>query len=334
MRFPATTSLADLPWFDLADGRLVLADPDVPPIVDVHCHLALSFLRRPTVDLRRETLLTETYLPAGSAFDLDLYANRSLTPDDLDRLTRDLTLHSLGPTGMRATHTIANLARDMADTGIAHSVLLAIDLPWRLSRNALTWLALVRGDARFTVFGSVHPFDSRVAWRLDRQVAMGARGVKVHPAVQLVAPSAQRCLSAYRMCGERGLPVFFHCGPVDIETRLGRRLSQVAGYERAVAECPETAFVLGHSGALQFDDALRLAATYPNVWLDLACQSLPAIRAAMARAPHDRLLTGSDWPFYPQSHMLAKVLVASEGDPGTRSAVLQLNAARLLGRAA
>ena len=67
--------------------------------------------------------------------------------------------------------------------------------------------------------------------------------------------------------------MFFHCGPVDIETRVGGA-SQVVKYERAVAECPDTTFILGHSGALQFDVALRLAREYPNVWLELASQTL------------------------------------------------------------
>jgi hypothetical protein len=63
--------------------------------------------------------------------------------------------------------------------------------------------------------------------------------------------------------------VFWHCGPVGIETPLGRKLSQVRRYEAPIAAHPGTTFVLGHAGALQPGEAIRLAKAYPNVWGEL-----------------------------------------------------------------
>jgi uncharacterized protein len=230
---------------------------------------------------------------------------------------------------MRATHTLPNLLHEMADLGIVHSILHAIDYPL-ISCNAETWLALAAGRRDVTVFGSVHPFGPFMATHLDRQVKKGARGVKVHPAVQLVGPEHPRAQRLYQLCGERRLPVFFHCGPVGIEPEAGRRRSQVNRYEPALAEHPETTFVLGHSGALQWEAGLDLACRYPNAWLDLASQSLGAIRTILERGPADRLVLGSDWPFYHQATAVAKVLLATEGDPALRRRVLHDNAARLL----
>lgn len=161
---------------------------------------------------------------------------------------------------------------------------------------------------------------------------MGAKGIKVHPAVQLVKPDADRCMALYRACGERDLPVLFHCGPVDIETPPQRYLSQVRHYERAIAECPGTRFVLGHSGALQMDEALGFARRYDNVWLELASQSVSHVRRLVEAAPTDRVVFGTDWPFYHQATGLAKVLIATDGDLDARRRVLHDNAAALLGR--
>ena len=249
--------IAGLPYFKrLAGDRIGLADPSVGPIIDVHTHLAMAYIRPLSVDLHRADAPTEHYLPMrGRRIDLEVYINRNFTPEDLKSMKRDLTLMSLTAKGMRRTHTIPNLCREMADLGIAKSVSLPIDYPV-LSDNAVVTLETLKGRKEFIAFGSVHPYAREVEKKLDRQLALGARGIKVHPAVQAVRPDNRRCLRLYRLCAERGLPVMFHCGPVGIEPRLGRYLSQVVFYEKALAESPETLFVLGHSGALQMEKAL------------------------------------------------------------------------------
>ena len=329
-RFDSLRDLAKLPWFELRDGRLAVSDPSVGKVIDTHTHLALSFVKKNQLDLRALHPRTEHYLPEERALDLDPYQNRNFSPDDLKRMEKDLAFGALTAGGMRRTHTTANLAREMDDLHVVRSVLLPIDWPV-LSDNAGDWLEAQAGDAHFVGFGSVHPWNPHPARELDRQIALGARGIKVHPAVQLVKPDGGRALALYRLCGERGLPVFWHCGPVDIEPPLGRYLSQVRHYEKAIAENPGTTFVLGHSGALQLDTGLGFAKKYPNVWLEVASQGLPAVRRLVAEAPPGKLMFGSDWPFYHQAIGIAKVCIATEHDEAARRALLHDNAARLLG---
>ena len=138
--------------------------------------------------------------------------------------------------------------------------------------------------------------------------------MKVHPAVQLIAPDHPRAMALYRQCGARNLPVL-------LALRSGRHraaspagaASQVALYEKPIAEQPRTTFVLGHAGALQMERALDLACRYPNVWLELSGQSLANVRTILDRADPERVVYGSDWPFYHQAIGIAKVLMATEG---------------------
>jgi len=74
-----------------------------------------------------------------------------------------------------------------------------------------------RRDERIVGFGSVHPYSRDVRSKLDEQVGLGARGIKVHPSVQCVRPDDPRAMRLYRLCAERDLPVLWHCGPVGIE---------------------------------------------------------------------------------------------------------------------
>jgi uncharacterized protein len=329
-KFANIFDLARLPYFEIRDARLVLADPALGPSIDVHTHLGLAFGRKPTIDLMRQTPTTELYLRADKPIDFTVYMNRNYAPYDLQAIERDLTVEVLGAGGLRATHTLPNLLRDMDDLGIRRSVLLPIDFP-ALSQNSETWLDLSRNNESVICFGSVHPYRWRMREHLDKLVAMGARGLKYHPAVQLVGPDDKRAMKLFRMAGERRLPVFFHCGPVDVESRIGRRLSQVKRYERALAENPGTTFVLGHSGALQMDEAVAFAGKYPNVYYEIASQSLGNVRRLIDAVPPGRLMVGSDWPFYHAAIPIAKVLLVTENDEKTRRAVLYDNAAALLG---
>lgn len=332
-RFDNLLELARLPWFESRKGRLVLADPALRGAIDVHTHLAFSY-GPGRVDLGASTPETQHYLPARRALDLDKYANRNFAPEDLAAMKRDLTLGSISPVpfGMRTTHTVPNLCREMEELGIETAILLAIDFPVG-SHNTDRWLEASRGVSALMCFGGLHALTPGLEAHLDALVAKGVRGVKVHPAVQLLPPDADAAMALYRSCGARGLLVTFHCGPVDIETALGRRFSQVKRYERAIAECPGTTFVLGHSGALQLDEGLALAQRYPNVWLELSSQGLPGVRRLLAEGPDGRVMFGSDWPFYHPAIPLAKLAMAAEGDTTMLAAVLHGNARRLLAQA-
>jgi predicted TIM-barrel fold metal-dependent hydrolase len=329
--FENLQALDRLPWFETSpEGRLRVKDPTIGPIIDCHAHLALGFGPPLQVDLHAATPTTEHYLPTCCPVDLEPYANRNFSPDQLQALTRDLTVDSLGPGGMRRTHTAPNLLAEMNDLGIRRTLLLAIDMPFA-SDNAGSVLEVAAKEPRFIPFGSVHPHGFGAHGRLDAQAAAGARGLKFHPAVQMTRPDDARAMSLYKRAGEKKLVVFWHCGPVGIEMPLGRELSQVSRYERPIAENPDVTFVLGHAGALQADQALKLARRYPNVYLELSSQGLPTVKKLIAEAPEDRLLFGSDWPFYHAAVPLAKVLIATEGRPTLRRKVLHDNAARLLG---
>lgn len=329
MSFRELDALAELPYFKREDGRIKIADPSLGPVIDFHTHLTLSYVRKNRVDLHKLHPETLNYLPHERAFSLENYQNKNFTPDDLTRLKRDLVWGSLTAGGMRVTHTAANLGRDMDDLGIKHSVLLPIDFPY-ISDNAGTWLSAVRDDPRFICYGSVHPFSRRRGAQLDRQVGLGATGLKLHPNVQIVAPEGKRSMDLYRMCEERKMVVFWHCGPVGIEPLHGKILTQVRRYEQPIKELVNCTFVLGHAGALQNEEALDLARRYENVYLEVSGQSIERIKEMIEKGPTDRILFGTDWPWYHQAIGLAKVFMATEGNERVRRQILWDNAARLL----
>jgi uncharacterized protein len=330
LRFESLLDLATLPWFSLNEhGRLVMSDDSVGPIADLHTHLALAYVRPMSVDLQKLHPETQHYLPSCCAIDLDVYVNKNMSPDVIKALTKDLTWMSLGRRGMRATHTVPNLEREMDETGIRASVLLPIDFP-AISDNASVALREAKTSNKLLSFGSVHPYSTGREKKLDSQLARGAKGIKMHPSVQLVRADNRRARELYAMCADREMIVFWHCGPAGIEPKLGQYLNQVKFYQAPIAENPKTTFVLGHAGARQFEEALRLQRQYPNVWLETSSQSLSNVRRMVEEADPDRIVHGSDWPFYHPAISVAKVLLATEDRREIRHKILWKNAARLL----
>ena len=332
-QFDSTLDLARLPWFEVHGGnRLTLAADaaeEVGPVIDMHTHLAMGFFRRLRVDLHASTPTTAYYLPLTLPVDLDRYSNLNLDRAAMFAMKADVSVLGLTAQGMRTTHTAPNLLRDMDSLGIVSSVVLPFDLPVG-ARNADHLLEVTQRYPRLLPFGSVHPLDRDAEDRLARQRAAGAHGIKLHPNGQFIAPDHPRTVHLCGRCGVHGLPVLFHCGPVGIEPKPAERRCQVERYETTIRENPDTTFILGHSGALQHQQAIRFAEQYPNTYFELSCLGLAALRQVIDAVPADRLLYGTDWPFYHQALTLARVLIATEDDRELRRAILHDNAARLL----
>lgn len=332
-RFARLLDLAKLKWFEEKDGRLKVRDSAkelVAGSIDVHTHLALSYVRRVRVDLFATHDCVQHYLPAADPLDLEPYANLNYTPRALRTMKQDLTLRSMTGTGLRRTHTGANLQREMDDLGLDRSVLLPIELPV-LSHNTETYMDVAKKLPRLVPFCSVHPSWKDAGDKLAAYRKAGALGIKLHPNIQNFEPDDPRVMKLYGIAGDLGLPVLLHAGPVGIETAQGRRNTQMKHYWVSVRSFPKTTFILGHAGALQWDMALELAQRYRNTWLEISSQGLAAVQQLVIDAPPDRLMFGSDWPFYHQGIPLAKLLLATEGRPDARRRILRDNARALLG---
>ncbi|MEM8501503.1 MAG: amidohydrolase, partial [Pseudomonadota bacterium] len=55
-RYQGYRGLAELPWFELnKEGQLICVDDSIPKAIDVHCHLGMSVLFKPHLDLQKKT---------------------------------------------------------------------------------------------------------------------------------------------------------------------------------------------------------------------------------------------------------------------------------------
>ncbi len=102
-------------------------------------------------------------------------------------------------------------------------------------------------------------------------------------------------------------------------------------YEAVLADFPDLPVVLGHAGARDGEQMLELATRYDNAWLGTHGQGLTALDKMITATGGERLLFGTDWPFYHIGMSLAKVLICTENKHrAQRTRILRDNAAQLL----
>ena len=341
-RFQGYRGLAELPWYELdANGSLRLADDSVPSSIDFHCHLGMSLLLAPKMDLARQSdrvrhLLDCDENDPGCPLDLDIYINGNFTPEQVDTLPTVTITQGLWGNAIVDTHTIPNLLREMNSVRVTNSVLLPIvfDLPfgddvegdWREGIEATD-----TAD-RLWLGTSVHPGDRRGPEKLEQAAARGARVVKLHPTMQAFHPDDDSAMQLYEAAERLGLVIFFHGGRAGVEPESRQEYALPRHYEAAVANFPNVPFVMGHGGARDAKGMLDLAVHYDNVWLGIHGQGVTWLDEMIRRTGGERLLFGTDWPWYHLAATQAKVLVVTR-DPGRaeiRHAILRGNAERLL----
>jgi predicted TIM-barrel fold metal-dependent hydrolase len=164
----------------------------------------------------------------------------------------------------------------------------------------------------------------------------GARGLKLHPIGIRAFPDDPGFDGVYDACIEADVPIVFHSGP---DTR-GRGFSEPAVFARLAAARPELTLVLAHLGGGSWRDTLAVAEAQPQVMFDLseiviwigatAGPSAEDVVALIRAIGVERVVTGSDFPWYTPAVTAGIV----EGLPGfsdaERAALLGENAARLL----
>jgi predicted TIM-barrel fold metal-dependent hydrolase len=335
MKLKDCLALAEVPFFELDDqGRLVLAQGIADKIIDFHTHLGLHFLFAPAVDIDREDPETKTFFPLrGNPLDMEVYAALAFTPENARIMEKENLKQAWRNNGYAATHSAKNLLAELDRTRVEKSVILAIDYPLGpLSRNSELYLRAAQKYPRLIPFVSVHAYQPGMEKKVRAFREQGAAGMKIHPPMQLVRANNPRVKKLLQLCGELGMPCLFHSGASDVAPAFQKDLPRIAYFWEPVAEMPEVTFILGHAGIHMYQEAIKLAQRHSNVYLELSGQPPARIREMLEAGLEDRLLFGSDWPFYPIAFPLAKVLLATEDAPAARQKILYDNARGLLTR--
>jgi predicted TIM-barrel fold metal-dependent hydrolase len=218
---------------------------------------------------------------------------------------------------------------------------LAEELRRRLVRRNRWTLEAAAGDPALIPFIGLDPSvmgPGALRDELEACVDAGARGLKLHPIVQRLAPSTAALWPVYELCQELGLPVLFHSG------HLGRgpwdALARPSGFADVLEAFPGLRVVLAHLGHGHADEAAALAERFPQVRFD-TCAVVTAAAVPWRLADADavalvrrlgvgRVCFGSDYPWFDPAADAARVAALPGLTASERAAILGENARGLL----
>ena len=182
----------------------------------------------------------------------------------------------------------------------------------------------------FVGFGTLHTelTEEETFAEAERMLAIGLKGVKMHPDFQKFYADGEDAQKMYRATQGR-LPILFHAG----DTRYGysspERIAAVA------KKYPRQTVIAAHFGGYtEWDKVVDVYKGLDNVYFD-TCSSLAYLGAKKAKSIIDALgaekfLFGTDYPMWDPIEELGRFLALPLTER-EREAILGKNAERLLG---
>ena len=333
-KFKGWQTLTELGYFRrLSDGRLELNVPGIEGIIDFHTHLGISLFFTPTVDINKETARVKHYFQSDYEVDMNIYSGQNIHENSPNWTYKDLLPVVLSPfrMGKHHTHTIPNIIKEMDALKIDKSITLGLD--FIKSFNSRRQGEAIRFNPRLIYYCMIHPLNPGREKLIDEYLAMGARGMKVHPELQLAGVDSPKVISLIKKWQKKsgGMPVLAHSGFNGYEPKKAREKADMKHYWAFAEALEGSPCILGHAGMNYYREAIKIAEKHDHVYLEIGGQPPAHLKEIIESLGPDRLLFGSDWPFYPQALPLAKVLVTTEEYPEARIKILRDNALKLLG---
>lgn len=316
-------------------------------IIDFHCHLydgVKSFLprifRKRSIDFK------------ASFFDLSCY------PISLKYFNFDEELFTTYPEkflsvgGLKLAYEISGLGgfisalrksipermlRDMKLNNVSKAVVLQLNTQSCDSSDDMRDV-ISRYD-EFITFGCVHPYESEIKKKINKNISYGVKGWKIAPHVIGINIDDDKTVNVLKQLYETNLPVISCSGlafPKEMIGKIPKKLRKnletqnINRFYNVLKTMPDITFIFAHAGLYQTDELIELMKLYPNTFVDISTQPPEKIKLLIKEIGSERILYGTDYPAFNHSFSIVSVLRATNNDTERRN-IFSNNAKRLLG---
>jgi predicted TIM-barrel fold metal-dependent hydrolase len=200
--------------------------------------------------------------------------------------------------------TLSSLVSEGKSVGIDKFIVQSVaTTPHQVSSiNNFIASSVAESGGRFTGLGTLHPDSADMAADVNEIIALGLKGVKLHPDIQKVKLDDCRMLKMYELC-EGKLPILIHTGDNRYDYSNPNRMLPILDAYKGLT-------VIGaHFGGWSiWEDAWKDYAGRDNFYVDCS-SSLYAITPEKAKElivayGTDRVLFGTDYPLWtPESEI-------------------------------
>ena len=223
---------------------------------------------------------------------------------------------------------ISTLLEHGERAGIEHFIVQSVaTTPKQVSSiNNFIAQAVAESGGRFTGLGTLHPDSEDMKADVDEIIALGLKGVKLHPDVQKVKLDDPRMHKMYELCEGR-LPMLLHTGDCRYDNSNPNRLIPI------LEKYPNLTVIGAHFGGWSiWEEATKQLYSYKNFLVDCS-SSLYAISKEKAKElilayGTDRVLFGTDYPLWTPEEEIERFMSLDLTDE-QREDILYNNTAKL-----
>ena len=219
--------------------------------------------------------------------------------------------------------TSEHLLKIMDENNIASSVILSLVLspemknPEIVRINKYVSEQVNKNKDRLLGFFTLNPFFGDESMHiLESSIKdLGLSGLKIHPSFQEIYPNDKILYPFYKKMQDYRLPVLFHSGSIGI-IPFKDSFSNPSHIDEVASDFPQLIIIIGHSGKILYDETAMLLRKHKNVYADISTnigRSSLFSEHPMAWLLYkfksyagcmDRVIFGSDYPFYMQDETL------------------------------
>jgi predicted TIM-barrel fold metal-dependent hydrolase len=143
-------------------------------------------------------------------------------------------------------------------------------------------------DGRLIPFCRLDPAEAPVA-EGERCIAMGARGIKLHPRAQAFGFDSPEMDGIFTLAEDAGVPILIHAG---------RGMPPIAdGLANLALRHPDVVLILAHGAICDQGILTSRLADHPGVLYDTSCFFPTDVIELFARVPAERIVFASDPPY-------------------------------------
>ena len=248
-------------------------------------------------------------------------------PDKIAQKASDATatFYELAPS---LDGKISTLLAHGANAGIEHFVVQSVaTTPKQVSSiNNFIAQAVADSEGRFTGLGTLHPDSEDMEADVNEIIALGLKGVKLHPDIQRVRLDDERMHKMYELC-EGQLPMLIHTGDYRYDYSNPNRMMPI------LDKYPNLTVIGAHFGGWSiWENATEIFCKYENFLVDCS-SSLYAMTPEKAKElimayGTDRVLFGTDYPLWTPESEIERFMQVDLTDR-QREDILYNNAAKL-----
>jgi len=227
--------------------------------------------------------------------------------------------------------TVGSLLTLMDKHGVEKAVIASIATKPEQAPKILDWSLQVRSD-RIIPFASAHPDSTDIPGDIERAVAAGLLGIKLHPLYQNFNVDDPRAFPLYDAIQESGLPLLIHAG---YDIAFGDQDHAAPNrFIPVLANFPRLKMVMAHFGGWRQVGVFLETIVGKDVFIDTSFASGyctgAQVRDVLSRHDTQRIVFGSDAPWGGMRKQIAFVEELPASD-AVKERIFHHNGAALLG---